>query len=137
FSLVGAADISGNGNQTVTIVDVVPPAFSKVFTPDTIVAGTVSTLTFTIDNTPSTGQATGLDFTDNLPAGMTIAAPANASTTCAGGTLTAVDGSGDITYTGGTVAVGTSCTVQVDVTSATTGSHINITGDLTSDLGNS
>ena len=57
--------------------------------------------------------------------------------TCSGGTLTAVSGSGVITYTGGTVAAGASCTVSVDLTSASPGTYINTSGDLTSSIGNS
>lgn len=136
FSLIGAAEISGNGNQTVTILDLVAPQFTKSFSPGTIFAGT-STLTFTIDNTANPADATALDFTDNLPAGMTIATPANESTTCTGGTITAASGTGIITYTGGAVSNGASCTLQVDIEGVLSGTHINTTGDLTSSLGNS
>jgi len=114
-----------------------PPTFAKVFAPDVIATTNVSTLTFTIDNSASALDATSLDFTDNLPAGVVVANPANASTTCTGGTLTAIPASGTITYTGGTVVAGLSCTVSVDVTSATVGAHVNTTGDLTSSSGNS
>ena len=136
FFLIGAAEISGNGNQTVTILDLVAPQFTKSFSPSTIF-GDTSTLTFTIDNTANLVDATALDFTDNLPAGMIIATPANESTTCTGGTITALSGTGVITYTGGTVSNGTSCTVQVDIEGVLSGTHINTTGDLTSSLGNS
>ena len=81
--------------------------------------------------------ASALDFTDNLPASVVVATPASASTTCSGGTLTAAAGSGVITYTGGSVAAGASCTVVVDVTSVTPGAHVNTSGDLTSSSGNS
>lgn len=114
-----------------------PPTFAKVFAPDNILFGGISTLTFTIDNTASALAASALDFTDNLPAAVTVATPANASTTCTGGTLTAAAGSGVISYTGGTVGAGTSCTVEVDTTSSTAGTHTNTTGDLTSSSGNS
>ncbi|MFQ5570297.1 MAG: hypothetical protein ACE5G0_11520, partial [Rhodothermales bacterium] len=115
-----------------------PPAFSKNFAPDPITLGGTSTLTFTIDNTGSATDATSLDFTDTLPVEIEIATPSNAATTCTGGTLTAPDGGGVITYTGGgSVAAGASCTVTVDVTSNTLGTHVNVSGDLTSSLGNS
>jgi len=113
------------------------PAFSKSFGPHSITCGGVSTLTFTIDNTASSLAATDIDFTDNLPAGVTVATPANASTTCTGGTLTAVPGTSVITYTGGTVAAGTTCTIEVNVTSSTADTYTNTTGDLTSSSGNS
>ena len=114
-----------------------PPAFSKTFDPTSIAHGGISTLTFTIDNTASALAATSLDFTDNLPAALVVADSPNASTTCTGGTLTAVPGSGVITYTGGSVSAGASCTIQVDLTSTTSGTHTNTTGNLTSSSGNS
>lgn len=114
-----------------------PPGFAKSFAPNPVAIAQVSTLTFTIDNSGSTAGATALDFTDTLPAGLVVAAPGNASTTCTGGSLTAADGSSSVSYTSGTVGAGASCTVSVDVTAATAGNHVNTTEDLTSSLGNS
>lgn len=114
-----------------------PPTFSQSFSPGTIVANGTSTVTFTINNTANGTDADSLDFTDNLPSGVTVASPSNASTVCTGGTLTATSGSGVISYSGGTAAAGATCTVSVDVTSASDGSYVNTTGDLTSTLGNS
>jgi hypothetical protein len=125
-------DVSGFG------VDLTPPpAFSKAFAPASVSIGGTSTLTFTIDNSGGLAASGSLDFTDSLPAGMTVAAAPNPANTCTGGTLTAVGGSGTITYTGGSVAGGASCTLNVDVIGASVGSLVNTTGDLTSDQGNS
>ena len=113
------------------------PTFTKVFTPDTIGPGSVSTLTFTITNGSAT-PVTELAFTDALPTGATIADPANASSTCGGPpTLTAPDGGGTITFADGTVGGSSTCTITVDVTSSTPGTHSNTSGDLTSSAGNS
>ncbi|MDA8019643.1 MAG: hypothetical protein MPN21_19555 [Thermoanaerobaculia bacterium] len=129
---------SGNSGTAQATLAVDPqPGFSKSFSPDMIAIGGVSTLTFTISNSAATSAATNLDFTDNLPANVVVATPSNASTTCTGGTLTAADGSGVITYTGGSVDPFSNCTVQVDVTSSTVGQHMNVSGALTSSLGNS
>lgn len=114
-----------------------PPVFNKAFAPDTIFPTQISTLTFTIDNSASGLAAAGLDFTDNLPADLTVASPSNASTTCTGGTLTAASGTGVVSYTGGSVAAGAICTITVDITGATPGVFSNNTGDLTSSSGNS
>jgi len=122
---------------SITYIPDQPPGFSKSFSPDAIDPGGVSTLTFTIDNTANSVSVTSLDFTDNLPAGLVVASPNNASVTCTGGTLTATSGTGVISYTGGTLSAGASCTIQVDVTSAAAGTYNNTTGDLTSSLGNS
>jgi len=112
-----------------------PPTFAKEFIPDSIPQGAVSTLVFTIDNTASSLSASSLDFTDTLPAGVEVATPPAASTTCTGGTITAVAGSGVISYTGGSVGATASCTVEADVTASLAGMYVNTTGDLTSSSG--
>jgi uncharacterized repeat protein (TIGR01451 family) len=113
------------------------PTFAKVFAPALIEVGVSSTLTFTIDNTASGADATGLDFTDNLPVGTFVATPSNAAVTCIGGVLTSAPGSTVVSYTGGTVSAGASCTVSLDVTSINEGVYVNTSGDLTSSSGNS
>jgi hypothetical protein len=114
-----------------------PPGFSKSFSPDTVPVGGVSTLTFTVDNAVSILAADNLSFTDNLPVGLQVAAPSNASTTCVGGTLTAVTGSSVISYSSGSVSSGVSCTLSVDVQTTAAGTFVNTSGDLTSSLGDS
>lgn len=113
------------------------PSFSKSFSPNTIGPGSVSTLTFTIDNTDEVLPVVDLAFTDTLPAGVTIATLENATTTCTSGIVTAPNGGGMISFSNGGLAPGTSCIVTVDVTSSTPGTHMNVSGDLTSSAGNS
>ena len=115
------------------------PTFSKVFAPNTIGPGSTSTLTFTITNGSAT-PVTGLAFTDTLPAAVTIADPANASTDCdlgLSGSLSAPDGGSTISLSGAQLGGSQSCTVTVDVTASTPGSHTNTSGDLISSAGNS
>ncbi len=126
-----------SGTASDTLIGFDAPAFSKVFAPSTVAINTPSTLTFTIDNSANPVDATTLDFTDNLPANMTVATPGNATTTCTGGTLTATDGSNTISYTGGTASSASSCTVSVDVVVSQAGDFVNVSEDLTSNLGNS
>lgn len=146
FVVSGATDVASDTNTGDGFVSVVydpvadacaRPAFTKAFAPAAIETGETSTLTFTIDGSATTLAATALAFTDVLPAGVEIAATPNASTTCTGGTLTAVAGTNTIGYAGGSLAAGASCTVSVDVTSDTADAHVNTSGDLTSSLGNS
>ena len=114
------------------------PTFSKVFGPDTIGPGSVSTLTFTIDNTAG-GPVTDMAFTDNLPAGVTIATPAVVTNDC-DGTVSAPDGGSSISFSDGQVGAGSSCTITVNVTSSVPtpeAPHMNISEDLTSSAGNS
>jgi len=113
-----------------------PPAFSKVFLPNAISAGGTSTLTFSIDNTASAVAASSLAFTDNLPGGLQVASPANAGNTC-GGTASATAGTGFVGFSGGIVAAGGTCTVQVDVTGTSEGNLVNVTEALTSSSGSS
>ena len=112
------------------------PTFTKAFTPAAIGEGSSTTLVFKIDNSASPLAATGLDFTDNLPAGLEAAAPPNVVSTC-GGTTTAIGGSAVITHTGGTVGPALICTIEVDVFAPSFGVFVNLSGDLTSSAGNS
>ena len=113
------------------------PVFSKFFSPDTIGPGSVSTLTFIIDNTAGNTPVTDMAFTDTLPFGVTIATPANASTTCLLATISAPNGGGTITFSDGVLGGNETCTVSVDMTSSTFGVHTNTSGNLTSSTGNS
>ena len=112
------------------------PTFAKSFAPSTIGPGSVSTLTFTITNGGST-PVRNLAFSDTFPAGMVVATPASASTDCAGGVISAAAGGGNVSLLDGGIGTGVSCTVTVNVTSSTPGTHTNVSGDLTSDAGNS
>ncbi len=114
-----------------------PPEFTKAFAPATIDAGATTTLTFTIDNSAAGAPVSDLSFTDNLPAGVSVADPASASTTCTGGTITAVAGGNTIGYSGGTVAATSSCEIQVNVTANEPGTYTNTTEELTSSAGSS
>ncbi len=112
------------------------PTFDKAFNPSTIGPGSASTLVFDIVNPSATVGVNGIDFTDNLPAGVVIATPAGESSSC-GGTLSAPAGGTGISLTGGQVGAASSCSISVNVTSATSGTHTNVSGDLTSSAGNS
>ena len=100
---------------------VVAPVLTKVFNPQAIIAGGVSTLTFTItDSNPPHPAWAGLGFVDNLPANILVANPANVITNCATpGVIAATPGAGSITASGVGLSAGTaSCTISVNVTSA-------------------
>ncbi len=110
------------------------PTFTKAFSPDIIGPGSVSTLTFTITNNDPVG-ITDMAFADTLPSvpgPVVIADPANASTDCDDGVVTAPAGGGTITFSDGKLGVGESCTVSVDVIASTAGAHTNVSSVLTS-----
>ncbi len=77
---------SGAVNLTVAGINL-----GKVFSPAARPVGVASTLTFTLTSTQSVAW-TGLAFTDTLQAGLVVASPSNATTTCGAGTITATPG---------------------------------------------
>ncbi len=131
------SSLGDSGTTTATLTVNPPPAFMMSFGPEAINAGQVSTLTFVIDNSGSQQAATNLNLTHELPDGLVLANPSNAATTCQGGSLIAISGTEQVSYSGGTVPAGQTCTVTVGVTTNDGGDYSNTTEELTSSLGNS
>ncbi len=105
---------------------------TKAFAPAIVLTGLSSTATFTITNGAGNPVQTGLAFTETLPANVMVASPANASTTCVGGTVTAGSGSNAIVLANGGMALAqATCTVTVDVTSNTAGTYNNVAANVT------
>jgi uncharacterized repeat protein (TIGR01451 family) len=100
------------------------PAVAKAFSPSTMGAGSKSALTVTLTN-PNATAITSVSLTDNLPGGMTIASPANGTTTCGAGTVTATSGTTTLSLASGTIPASGSCTLSADVTAATAGAYTN------------
>jgi len=129
--LNGQGSASGNDAaiDNIRVLDATPQ-LSKDFAPGAA-SGRAEALTFTITNTTEMAAKAGWSFTDTLPAGMTVATPSGASTTCASGVVTAAAGSGSIAVTGNLNAGQASCTVTVNVT-AGTGTYTNGPSNVTS-----
>ncbi|MFO0597831.1 MAG: Ig-like domain-containing protein [Myxococcaceae bacterium] len=106
------------------------PQLSKKFGTTVITVPATTTLTFTIDNVPGALPQTGLNFTDTLPTGLTIA-NSTVTNTCGGSVTTAAGGaigagSTSVRLSGGGFASGgTRCTITVNVTSTTAGAYVN------------
>ena len=117
-----------------------PPSISKAFAPSSISAGGVSTLTITLSNPEAMPSTLTAPLVDNLPAGITIAALPNVSTTCGGtGAPLATPGGSSVTLPAGrTIPANGSCTLIVNVTGTVAGSYINIIpiGALQTNTGN-
>ena len=128
-------DTAPGAAATLTVREA-PLSVSMSFAPTAIRAGVVSRLTYRLDNGASVAAA-DVALLDRLPADVVLADPPDASTTCAGGTLTAVAGGSTFEYSDGSLGAGASCTIAVDVTSAAGGSHLNGTERVTSSLGTS
>jgi uncharacterized repeat protein (TIGR01451 family) len=136
-TLPAGALVTSNGNNlgpvvaTLTVVAVtpavVPPTLSKIFSPATINAGGVSTLTVTLSNANATLAILRTPLIDTLPNGVVIAQTPNASTTCLGsGAVMAVAGGSSVTLPAGrTIPANGSCVLTVDVTVAIGGTYLN------------
>ena len=123
------------GSPATALLSVEPaPLFGKAFLPDFIVPSGRSALTFLIENS-SVFPVTDLAFTDDLPSGIEVARSADVGTTCPAATLTAVEGSGVITFSGGELPAGGSCITQVDVTGVVPGAYVNTSSPLSSSSG--
>ena len=136
-----APNTAGTHNQWAAMHDLTfnsPAVTDKVFSPNNINANDVSTLTLTLDNPDPTAVATlTADLVDTMPTGVTIASPANVGGTCPG-TVNATAGGSTVTYTSGSqIPANSSCTITVDVTSSTPGTHTNTipAGSLLTNIG--
>ncbi len=115
------------GNQWISLHDLtfnIAPTVSKTFSPDTMTAGDVSTLTINLGNNDTNTATLTTNLVDNLPAGVTVANPANLGGTCPG-TTNAPVGGGTVTYTNGSTIPAGGCTIIVDITSSTVGAVTN------------
>jgi LPXTG-site transpeptidase (sortase) family protein len=106
-----------------TITDLVLGVI-KGFNPLTVFGGTLSTLSITLDNTNNV-VLTGLAFTDTLPLGMYIGNPVDPSTGTCGGTLTALPGGTQFSYSGGTLNANKRCTLTLNATMNVNGNRTN------------
>jgi len=107
------------------------PTVTKAFSPASVMVGGASQMTITLQN--SNAQViTGVQFTDNYPAGMANAASGVVVSNSCGGLLTA--GSNDIktALANGTVPAKGSCSVVVNVVGTMVGSSTNHTGSVKS-----
>ncbi|MCX5535279.1 hypothetical protein OG785_32610 [Streptomyces sp. NBC_00006] len=106
-------------------IEDVTPHVEKSFSPDAVAVGGTSKLTFTVTNTSDLMKKEGWSFTDDLPAGLTVADPAGTETTCSNGAVDTSAGSGTVDLKGDLKEGQTSCTLSVDVTSDQAGSYEN------------
>ncbi len=98
---------------------------TKSFLPTSISSGGQSTVTVRLSNSGAI-PITGLSLTDPLPAGMILANPVNAQTTCAGATsFTGSSGDSSITMTGAEIAGSGTCDVLFDVVATGSANWVN------------
>ena len=141
----GAAGLPSNtANLTVIGAPVAVKSFSPTSIQTTgVTPGATSTLTITVTNPNTTTTITGVTFNDSYPQNVggnaaadllnattpnaTLNCTAGSSATFTGGTA----GGAAIGISSGTLAPGGSCTVTVQVSSATTANYPNNTGTIT------
>lgn len=110
-----ASNAAAQADLTVSTIQV-----EKRFGTNPVAANTNSLMTITLINTAPTA-ITGVNFTDNFPAGMVRSG--NASTDCPSGSASRTDTS--VSLASATVPAGGSCTVTINVRAATAGSYTN------------
>ena len=98
----------------------------KGFDPLTVFGGSASTLSIELVN-PNNVPMEGIAFTDSMPDGMIVANPVNPSVGECGGTLDATPGASSFSFSGGSLAASTSCTLTLRVT-------MNVSGNLTNTI---
>ena len=116
----GTDGFAGRSGETFTLTVGDPlPVFSQSFSPAPATEDQPTTYTFTVDNTGNGRAASGLSFSTTLPNGL-VADPSSATSSCAG--TPDVNGQG-VSFSGGAVSPGGTCTVSVDVTPTRGGSY--------------
>ncbi len=130
----GATSTGLTASATLTVQAAVPPFIAKAFSPAAVGTGDVSTLTFTISNPNNVviGAIAGVAFSDTYPTNVVNAPSPNVVNGCGGVITGGTAGGNSIALSGGSIAVGGSCTISVDVLSATAGSYNNTSGAVSS-----
>jgi uncharacterized repeat protein (TIGR01451 family) len=120
------------GSASSSLTALQPPSIAKVFSPDPILTGGVTTLTFLLTNPNPNDGLSGVAFSDTFPltpGAMVVASPTNAATVnCGVPTFNPTAGDGSVSFAGGTIAAGATCTVRVDVTAPAAGDYANTSG---------
>ncbi len=121
-------------NATLTVVG--PPTIAKSFAPASVPVNTNSVLTLTITNpAANTVALTGLAVTDSFPANLVVAGTPGLTNTCNGTITGGTAAATSVGLTNGSVLANSSCTISVNVDSATAGSFPNTTGAVSSTNG--
>ena len=128
-STEGGTNGGGSGIATDSITGILPPTIAKHFAPNPVLAGTPTTLTFTLTNPNASLAQSGVSFSDTFPVapGAMVVAPTPAASTtgCGAPTFAPSAGSGSIGFSGGTIAAGGICIVTVNVVAPVAGTYSN------------
>jgi hypothetical protein len=123
------------GSASAAIAVEAPPLIAEGFGAASITLNGTTSLTFTVTNpAANTVSESGVAFLDTLPSGLTVGATPALTNSC-GGTATAVAQSTIISLSGGSLALGATCTVALNVTGTSGGTFTNATGAASSTNG--
>ena len=120
-------ELTPESNISINSVQVIAPEVQKSFTPDTIIEGGQSELSFTVFNVSSNPTQSNISFTDNLPLGVTLSGLPNwieangCTATFIGTTGDTFVGIENLVFPDGVE----SCTFSVMVTSDVAGIYLN------------
>lgn len=120
-----AAAGTGCNDADGTFAVVAPPSVSASFGAADMTAGDSTPLTYTIVNpAANTVALTGVALRTTLATGLAVKSPLSGD---CGGAIDAVPGSQTVALTGGTIAVGATCSFTVDVTATESGAFTTTT----------
>jgi len=114
-TVTSANNVTGN-TSTASLAVAAAPTITNAFGAPTIAVSGSTTLTYQINNPNTTLTATGITFTDVLPAGIAVSTPNGLTGGCGGGTITASPGASSVSLAGASLAPSASCTFTVNVT---------------------
>jgi LPXTG-site transpeptidase (sortase) family protein len=97
---------------------------NKYFEPILVTGGSSSILSVDLVN-PNSTRLSGITFTDNLPAHMSIANPVNVNVGTCSGSIAATPGGTSFVFSGGILNGSQSCTLSLSVVMDITGNLIN------------
>jgi LPXTG-site transpeptidase (sortase) family protein len=125
------ADFS-TGVRYASIVGPASVEITKTFAPKAISPSGTSVLTFKLTN-PTTETITGVNFTDSLQGGLKVASTSNVSYVgCGSGAFSPmlVADATSLSFSSGTIAPNSACTITVSVTADSVADYPNTTGSL-------
>ncbi|MGB1254727.1 MAG: GEVED domain-containing protein, partial [Thiolinea sp.] len=103
------------GNLVLSTELFVPPQAEKSFAEATIPAGVATDMTITLENTNLSGTLGNIAFTDTYPAGLKNVSSAVIQSNSCGGSLTANANADSLSFSGGWLSAGNSCSIVVRV----------------------
>jgi serine protease len=130
FSAAGAATVNAPSSvgtaatacPTAMTVTPAAPTVSEAFSPASVAENAASTLTITFNNTNGFAL-TQSNFTDTLPANLSLETSPAPTTDCPGGSGTLTSSASGVTLAGANIPAGGSCNITLSVKSATAGTY--------------